>query len=415
MPLNDNAVPPEDMPDSIVPLNDLPEPPPSSPSTWLNAAKGVGQTGLAIGSSALRGISNAANDILPDSNGSRAAVAKEIAQDPILNYRGGPEAQPIMSTLADLTKPIAKVGNAIHQGISDLTSPRTADILGDIASLAPGARGAFSKLGDAGAIEQGHPLSAAAQAEIDRMAGHIGAAKSQGLDLAPREVSPAQTYVDNAARRDLNLAGNSPVTSGILDAADKLNVSPHYSAAQKFDPQLVATSQQGRSVARGLYDDAGNMNLTFAQRSAARTEAQTNYQAAKDAEAQFRAKATAAGQPELADNWDAARVYKAKLETWRDALQGGVEGHVNGLKIRKLGLADEPLSGAQAEAASVAAQHPDQFGSGIAVKRPGPIGSFIKKAAPVVGAAAGGAVAPGIIGPMVGAEMAGSMADRVIR
>jgi len=265
------------------------------------------------------------------------------------------------------------------------------------------------------AIQQGHPLSAAAQAEADRMQGHISTAKSQGLDLSPREVSPAQTYVDNAARRDLNLPGNSPVTSGILDAADKSNVSPHYAAAQKFDPQLVEASQQGRSVARGLYEDADNMNLTFAQRSAARKEAQTNYQAAKDAEAQFRAKATAAGHPELADNWDAARVYKAKLETWRDALQGGVEGHVNGLRIRKLGLADEPLSGAQAEAASVAAQHPDQFTSGVAAQRPGPIGRLIKKAAPVAGAAIGGAVAPGVIGPMVGAELAGSLADRVIR
>jgi len=157
------------------------------------------------------------------------------------------------------------------------------------------------------------------------------------------------------------------------------------------------------------------MNLTFAQRSAARTEAQTNYQAAKTAEAQFRAKATAAGQPELADNWDAARVYKAKLETWRDALQGGVEGHVNGLKIRKLGLADEPLSGAQAEAASVAAQHPDQFKSGTTVPGPGPIGRITRKLAPAAGAAVGGAIAPGIIGPAVGAELGGYVADRLIR
>lgn len=403
----------DDLPPPSSALDDLPP-----PATWSDTAKGIGQTGLALGSGALKAIYSAANDILPEAiggSGSRAAMQQRIEQDPTFNYRGGPEAQPIMSTLADLTKPIAKIGGAIHQGISDLTSPRTADVLGDIATLAPGARGAFSKLEPGTAIQEAHPLSAAAQAEENRMQGHIAKAKSQGLELAPREVSPAQTYVDNAARRDLNLPGNSPVTSGVLDAADKLNVSPHFSAAQKFDPQLVATSQQGRSVARGLYDDAGNMNLTFAQRSAARAEAQQNYQAAKAAEAQFRAKATAAGQQELADNWDAARIYKAKLETWRDALQGGVEGHVNGLKIRKLGLADEPLSGAQAEAASVAAQHPDQFGSGIAVKRPGPIGRFIKKAAPVAGAAAGGAVAPGVIGPMVGAELAGSLADRVIR
>lgn len=395
-------------------ISDLPAPPSSTSSTWLNVAKGVGESGLAVGAGTLRGISNAANDILPDSNGSRAAVAKEIAQDPILNYRGGPEAKPIMGAIDQyLSQPISKVTGAIHQGISDLTSPRTADVIGDIATLAPGARGAFSK-GEP-LIQSGHPLTEAAQAESDRMAGHVEAAKSAGLDLAPREVSRAQSYVDNSLRRDLNLPGNAPATSGMLDAADKLNVSPHYSAAHAFDPQLVETSQQGRSVARGLYEDAGNMNLTFAQRSAARTEAQSNYQAAKNAEAQFRAKATAAGQPELADNWDAARVYKAKLETWRDALQGGVEGHVNGLKIRKLGLADEPLSGAQAEAASVAAQHPDQFRSGVATPGPGPIGRITKKLAPAAGAAIGGAVAPGIVGPAVGAELGGYLSDRLIR
>jgi hypothetical protein len=383
---------------------------PGVPSTWGNAFKGVGEAALSAGSSGLKAINLAANDILPETllggPGSRQKMKGEIESDPILNYKAGPEAQPIFDALSAITRPVGQVMGAVHQGISDVAGPRTADVVGDIATLAPGARGAFSKAPET--IEAGHPLTTAAQAEADRMSGHVSAAKTQGLDLSPREVSPAQSYVDNAARRDLGLPGNSPVTSGVLDAADKLNVSPHYSAAQKFAPDLVQASQQGRSVARGLFDDASNMNLTFAQRQAARTEAQASYQTAKDAEAEFRAKATEAGQPELADNWDTARVYKAKLETWRDALQGGVEGHVNGLKIRKLGLADEPLSGAQAEAASVAAQHPEQFRSGLIPPKPSLLKKGIAVAAPMAGAGLGGFVGGGT------GAMAGEAAGRYV-
>ena len=393
----------DDLPPPTSSLDDLP--PPAPDATWLGAAKGVGQAGLALGAGALRGISNAANDILPDSNGSRAAVAKEIAQDPILNYRGGPEAQPIMSTLEDLTRPIAKVGSAIHQGIADFTSPRTADVASDLLTLAPGARGAFSR-GEP-LVQQGHPLTSAAESEAANLKAHASAAEAQGLSLPGREVSAPQAYMDNAARRDLTLPSNAPVTSGLLDAADKQNVSPGFDAAKKFDAPLVETSQQGRSVARGLFQDAENMNLTYAQRTAARTEAQANWKAAKDAEAAFREKATAAGQPELADNWDAARVYKAKLETWRDALDGA--GHVIGPKIRKAGLSDEPLSGPLQEAASVAAQYPELFrGTQLQTPKPGIARKGAAALAPVAGATLGG-----VLGGGTGA-LAGELAGRGI-
>lgn len=102
---------------------------------------GLGEAALATGAGALKGISHAANDILPDWDGSKAAVESEISKDPVLNYRGGPEAQPYLQGLSDLTRPIAAAAGKAHQFISDTVSPGAADVAGDIVKLLPVARG----------------------------------------------------------------------------------------------------------------------------------------------------------------------------------------------------------------------------------------------------------------------------------
>jgi hypothetical protein len=102
---------------------------------------GLGEAALATGAGALKGISHAANDILPDWGGSKATVENEIQTDPVLNYRGAPEAQPYLQGISDLTKPIATAAGKAHQFISDTVSPRAADVAGDVASLLPAARG----------------------------------------------------------------------------------------------------------------------------------------------------------------------------------------------------------------------------------------------------------------------------------
>ena len=430
-----------DLPSPETDISDLPTPPQNG--GWMNAVKGVGEAGLAIGASGLKAVNLAANDILPGTE-NRAAFRKQIEQDPILNYRGGPEAQPILETLGKVTRPIGEIGKAVHQGISDLTSPRTADVAADLLSLVPGARGAFKR--GKSVIQQGHPLTAAAESEAEDLRSQASTAESQGLSLPGREVSGPQAYMDNAARRDLNLPKNAPVTSGLIDAAIQKTAVPAYNAARsmpqyglgpkyqaaigkidltKIDPEFrppadglmdgsraVELSQELRDRARGLFEDSENRNLlTSSDRNAARAAAQAHYQAAKAVEAGFRENAAAIGQEAIADGWDAARPYVAKASAWRDALDGA--GHVIGPKIRKLGLSDEPLTGPLKEAASVAAQYPELFrGTQLQTPKPGLVRKGAAALVPAAGATVGGAIGGGT-GALAG-ELAGREIGRKI-
>jgi hypothetical protein len=294
------------------------------------------------------------------------------------------------------------------------------------------------------AIEEAHPLSASAQSEAAEMAQHSQAAAAAGVDLPPRELSPGQAYVNDAARRDLNLPKNAPITDGLIDAAKRQNVSPAYNAVKKvpeyplgpgyqdaigkvdlsqIDPKwqpptsgtmtgerAAELSGQLRSVARGLYDDAGNPNLTYAQRQGAREQAQAHYQGAKAVEGGFR---EGSGQPQLADNWDQARAYNAKAESWRTALDGG--GNVSGPKIKKLFLNDEPVSGPMQEVGSVVAQYPEQFRSTrLASPQEGLLKRGARAIAPAAGAALGNFVAPGLMGSAGGAALGDTVAEKLL-
>lgn len=367
---------------------------------------------------------------------------------------------------------LAPVNAAIDYGKNNF--PTITRVAGDVASIVPAAgaiRGIGKTIGASSdavsaakaaesAIEEGHPLTSSAQAERSEMEGHANAAESAGVELPPREVSPAQAYVNDSARRDLNLPKNAPITDGLLDAAKKQNVSPAYEAVkkvpeydlgpnyqkaiskvdlsqidEKYRPPTDGTmtgaraaelSGQLRSVARGLYDDAGNPNLTYAQREAARTQAQAHYQGAKAVEGGFRESAGAtdaaqsaatgtasANATAVADNWDKARIYNAKVEAWRGSLDGA--GNVSGPKIKKL-LNDEPVSGPMKEVGSVVAQYPELFRS-TRLQTP-PAEGIIKRGAravaPVAGAALGNFVAPGSMGAAGGAALGELAADKLL-
>lgn len=355
--------------------------------------------------------------------------------------------------------------NAIPAGpLQDTMRERVPQFTEGVSTVVPGIAGVGVRLASAAearaaaAIEDSHPLSAAAKSEASDMQTHATAAEQAGVTLPPREVSPAQAYVNDAARRDLNLPKNAPVTDGMLDAAKKQNVSPAYEAVKKtpayelgpqyqeaigkvdtaqIDPKwrpptdgtmtgarAVELSGQLRSVARGMYDDAENMNLTYAQRQAAREQAQAHYQAAKAVEGGFREGATAADAAKsaatgvqtnagatLADNWDKARVYNAKTEAWRGALDGA--GNVSGPKIKKL-LNDEPVSGPMKEVGSVVAQYPELFRSTrLQTPQPGIIKRGAAAAAPMVGAGVGGFVGgPG--GAMVGEHVGRVVGGKIV-
>ena len=141
--------------------------------------KGLGEAALATGAGTLRAISHAANDILPDWGGSKAAVEKEIQTDPVLNYKGGPEAKPYEEGLSTLMTPITYAANKAHQGIEAVAGKRTADVAGDVAALLPAARGiinprtAWTKL--VNSMDDTEAAAAPASAAPD-----IGTSKSMG-------------------------------------------------------------------------------------------------------------------------------------------------------------------------------------------------------------------------------------------
>jgi hypothetical protein len=343
-------------------------------------------------------------------------------------------------------------GKETGQAISDLTSPITAPVRSAFSAVDKAQRGALGNekaeaaetlesmfgpgvlgqaigatgrtvgaLRDIGSgIEEGHPLTVAAKSAQANLDEASQAARDQGLKLPGRSVSPAQQYMDNAARRDLNLPGNAPVTSDLIDEAVKKNALPAFAAARrvpeyqlspqyeaaikgidltKIDPayvpptsgtmdgaRAVDLSQNLRSEARGYFSDAENLD-SFADRKLARQKGQAAYQAAKAVESGFRE----AAPTDIADGWEAARPYVAKAASWSNALDGA--GHVIGPKIRKLMLNDEPISGPLKEAASVAAQYPELFRSTrLSTPQPSLAQRVVKGVAPLAGAGVGGYV-----------------------
>jgi hypothetical protein len=113
-------------------------PPPKSPEpdTWLQAAKNVGDAGLTLGSGALKGIHHAVNDLLPGEEG-RAEIKSKIEDvNPILNYQPHTQGgQDIVDTVGHIFSPVSAGLKLVHQGIANVAGERTADVVGDVATL----------------------------------------------------------------------------------------------------------------------------------------------------------------------------------------------------------------------------------------------------------------------------------------
>lgn len=415
-------------------------------SSWWNAVKGTGEAVGAIGAGSLKAINLAANDILPGTEG-REAMRKRIEADPILNYRGGPEAQPILSTLEDLTRPIAKVGHAIHQGISDLTSPRAADVIGDIATLTPGARGAFSKLESGAAIEQGHPLTQAAQTESERLGGFKNRGKDLGLDLPEggtdaRHAAAAtnnRPAVNATIRDELQLPKNAPLSPQLLDAARTQYSAPAYQAVRnvpeiplgpKYEQALgeidnledipvryrppasgSLTGTQAVDLSRYLRNKANKYFSAAKGNPLFEDIGQAHWDAAQAVEDAVRDHLQAAGQGDLATAWDQARVYAAKTYSVENALDGA--GNVKVTALKQQLLKGKPLSGDLETLANLGAQYPEAFKTTrVTMPQAGPIRKGAAYLAPIAGAGVGGMIGGtpgGAIGAAAGEHVAGKI------
>lgn len=104
-------------------------------NSWWGAVKGLGDAGLAVGSSGLKAVTHAVNDILPGAE-SRAALEKEIQTDPVLNYHPQTEGgKTAMDALGTVFSPVSWAVNKAHEAIAGATNERTADVAGDVASM----------------------------------------------------------------------------------------------------------------------------------------------------------------------------------------------------------------------------------------------------------------------------------------
>lgn len=108
---------------------------PAPDNSWFGAVKGLGDAGLAVGSSGLKAVTHAVNDILPGAD-SRAALEKEIQTDPVLNYHAQTEGgKTAMDALGTVFSPVSWAANKAHEAIAGATNERTADVAGDIATM----------------------------------------------------------------------------------------------------------------------------------------------------------------------------------------------------------------------------------------------------------------------------------------
>jgi hypothetical protein len=123
----------------------------ASDNSWWGAIKGVGDAGLAVGSSGLKAVTHAVNDILPGAEG-RAKLEKEIQTDPVLNYHPQTEGGKVaMDALGHVFAPVSWATQKAHEAIASATNERTADVVGDLTTMALTKGGAEARGAVAGA------------------------------------------------------------------------------------------------------------------------------------------------------------------------------------------------------------------------------------------------------------------------
>ena len=218
---------------------------------------GLGEAALATGAGTLKAITHAANDVLP---GNGEALEKEIQTDPILNYRGGPEAQPYLQGISTLMTPVTWLGDKIHQGIAAVATPRVADIAGDIATLAPAARGIdLPAIGNKIVNSVSDPESTGAEGALSNSGQSMGAAK-----VSP--MTDASPEFQEAARKAVQQTGGAinPTAADRIKDAESLPVKARLTPGQSSgDPSLISEEQNLRGTDQRraqLYNDQ-NQNL----------------------------------------------------------------------------------------------------------------------------------------------------------
>jgi hypothetical protein len=357
--------------------------------------KGVGESTLAAGSAGLKAVTKAVNDILPGEGG-RKAIASEIDTDPVLNYRPGPEAAPIMSTLGAVMAPVNQALDWAHRTIETATNKRTADVVGDLATIfssegALGTKGAAVKSQQQTALEDGQKLGYVVPPATTNptLANNLVEGFAGKLSTAQQASVKNQEITNGLVRQEFGLPANAPLTSETMDeiraqqgkiyqavsqvpdikfgasynkALDDLAVSskkvsaalPNYkgSGAQQVQQLIdslkpvngVMDGETAVELSKNLRADARDYQMA-ADRAGdpqARLLARASRGAAEAVENAVEDHLDSIGQGRLASQWDQARRTIAKTHSVENAMDGA--GNVDALKLGKQLLKGKPLS-----------------------------------------------------------------------
>lgn len=381
------------------------------PNTWWNAVKGVGESGLALGSAGLKALNKAVNDILPGEE-ERASLAREIETDPVLNYRAGPEAAPVLNTVSAVGKPIGNALDWIHDAIARSTTPRIADVAGDIGTIATsygalGERGTATspKSPQAQALEEGQKLGYVVPPATTNptLINKVTEGFAGKLTTAQEASVRNQEVTNGLVRREFNLPSDTPLTPEAMEDIRAAQGKAYQNVSKvpeiKFDTQyekdldaLTTTSkkittalpnyqatgaQQVQQLIDSLKPAGGKMDgETAVELSKSLRSEASSYQSAADRMGDPQARLLArtyrgaaeavenaverhlqgTGQGDLATEWDKARTTIAKTYSVQNAMDGA--GNVDALKLGKQLLKGKPLSGNLEAAAQFANAFP---------------------------------------------------------
>src|SRR6185437_3705151 len=231
-------------------------------------------------------------------------------------------------------------------------------------------------------VPEQHPLEGAAQEERARIYGIQKKAEAAGLDLPDASISKPQKVANDLATQDLKLPDGAPLTPKMLAAGRHEYASPGYDGVQGAN----ANNQLWSEVADAHRD------------------------AALAIENDVKSHLAGTGRSQLADAWDAGRVYTAKSYAYEHALDGA--GNVRVMDMKRQLLNGEPLSDNAELLATIGAQHPKLFSSTPAAPKPGLLRRAAARTVPVVGGMVGSHFGP--FGTAVGVELGQNVSDRLI-
>lgn len=391
----------------------------SQSSTW-DWIKGAGQAGLSLGAGALKGLNSAVNDLLP---GDSSGLQKQIDTDPILNYRPSqPTGQAILGGLATVAQPVTRLLSAAKQGVANIAGQRTADVTGDLATIAS-MYGTLGRIGESGAprdvaastMPPSEQVQAATQAGFKLTPEQAGGApigravqSLSGSAKLERSLSKSNAQVANKlAAQEIGVTG--PLTPANITAA-KMPANAVYDAVSKAgeiptdaqfasDVAQIANRTGGKSFGfdvpagveklkqgygdlksfdaadavakvRQLRADAGkNIKAAMAPEQNALGYAQKGV--ADAIEGQLERHLEASGQQGLFNEFRNARVQLAKIHSVEDALKGT---NISALRLAKQLERKAPLSGNLKTIAQAAQNFDRSFQDVAKIRDGGPFG-----------------------------------------